>query len=128
MLPPACPDARTTPPDKRHANRVPARAAHPARTPMRRRATLRRRATSSPHAGRFQRQALRAPREVELDVGQLGRARRWHLRAHAEQARAYASLQRAQVLPLEAISGKRGGLPLAERLVQQAFAVVLVVA
>src|SRR5262249_7720438 len=53
---------------------------------------------------------------------------RGHIGAHAEVARAQASLQRAHRLPIEAVCRPVGGLPLADGLVQQPLAGVHVVA
>src|SRR5215468_8984145 len=65
---------------------------------------------SPTHARRLDRQPRRAPCEVELEIGQLGCARTRHLRANPIEARADAPLERAEALPFEPISGKRGAV------------------
>ena len=56
----------------------------------------------------------------ELELGQHRRAFVGHRRADAVEASAEAPLQRAHGLPLEPIRRERGGLSLADRLVQEA--------
>src|SRR6185312_10663553 len=71
---------------------------------------------SAADARGFERQALAAPGEVELERHEVGRIVGRHLGAHAVEARAEAPLQRAGALPLEAVRGPAGGMPLADGL------------
>ena len=107
-----------------HGSSVPLRLRHATFKPV----PLSTSESSSAHARRLERNALRAPREIQLDVGELACARRRHLRADAEQARANAPLQRTDSLPFEPIRRKCTRMTLAEGLGKQALSPVLIVA
>src|SRR6267143_867937 len=85
-------------------------------------------ASSAPHGRRFDRQPVGAPHEEQLElehrVGPVGR----QLGVQAEHARPDPALERAHLLPLQAISRVAVRLPLAQRLGAQVLAPVLLVA
>src|SRR4051812_184953 len=68
------------------------------------------------HRRRLDRQAAAAPGEIGLEVEQHLRAVLRHLRMHAVHARAQAPLQRAELLPFEAICRIAVWLALGQRL------------
>src|SRR5690348_637180 len=86
------------------------------------------RVPSSAHSWRFDRQPLPPPREIELEVRELRRARARHLGAYAEQTCPDPPLQGSEALPFEAIGREGIAVPLAESLRIQPLAPVLLVA
>src|SRR5882762_5745897 len=85
-------------------------------------------ASSAPHGGRFDRQPVGAPHEEQLELQRRVGPVRWQLGVQAEHARPDPALERAHLLPLEAISRIAVRLPLAQRLGAQALAPVLLMA
>src|SRR5690349_5910056 len=83
--------------------------------------------SSAPHPGRLDRQPLRPPGEVQLEVEVFGRSVRQHLGVDSREAGAQAALQRTQDLPLQAISGVGVRLALADSLREQPFSPLRVV-
>src|SRR5215467_4801047 len=84
--------------------------------------------SSASHPRRLDRQSLRAPREVELEVEVLRRSVRQHLGADAGQARPQPPLERPQSLPLHPVYGVAVRVALADGLREQALAPVRFVA
>src|SRR5581483_1557702 len=82
---------------------------------------------SAPHAGRLDREPLRPPREIELELRELGRALGRHRRTDAEEARAKPPLERSERLPFEPVRRPRVAVSLADRLGEQTPAGVLLV-
>src|SRR5260221_10889419 len=84
--------------------------------------------SSAPHARRLDRQTLRAPCEIQLEVEIFLRAVRQHLGANPREAGAQAALERAHGLPLHAIRRVGVGVALADGLGEQPLAPLRVVA
>src|SRR5438874_7148470 len=79
------------------------------------------------YARNFERQALRSPSEVELEISELRRARTRHFGADPEEARPDPPLQRAERLPFQPIGRKGVAMPLTEGLGVQTLAPALLV-
>src|SRR3954452_1493775 len=79
------------------------------------------------HTGGLDGQTLRAPSEIKLEIDEVLGTGFGRLGANPEEARADSPLQRAQLLPLQAVRGKSRAMALADRLRVEALAPVLLV-
>src|SRR5436190_6903163 len=84
--------------------------------------------TSRTHGGGLDLHALCPPHEEKLEIHQLRRAELVRFRPHADQAVPQAALERADVLPLEAVDRIAGRMRLRDDAAGEVLARVLVVA
>src|SRR6185369_13292426 len=84
------------------------------------------RSSLPPDPGRLDRQAARAPAEIGLEIGEVGRTVLGHLGADPGVARTDPPRERSDRFPREAIFGKRVRMSLAEGLGGELLAPVVV--